>query len=84
MKVTVIIGYYKKTNYLELILQGLSVQSFKDFEVIIAEDNNESITLEFISNYQKKVFFHLKVVQQKDKGFRKNRILNEALSQAVG
>ena len=84
MKVTVIIGYYKKINYLELILQGLSQQSFKDFEVIIAEDNNEPSTVEFISAYQKKVPFPLKVVQQEDKGFRKNRILNEAVSQAAG
>ena len=84
MKVTVIISYYKKINYLELILQGLALQSFDDFEVFIAEDNNESITLEFISNYQKKVSFPLKVVQQEDKGFRKNRILNEAVKQSSG
>lgn len=84
MKVTVIIGYYKKIDYLELILQGLARQSFEDFEVIIAEDNNEARTLEFITAYQKKVSFPLKVVQQEDKGFRKNRILNEAVSQASG
>ena len=84
MKVTVIIGYYKKINYLELILQGLAQQTFEDFEVIIAEDNNELITLDFISTYQKKVSFPLKVVQQEDTGFRKNRILNEAVSQSAG
>lgn len=84
MKVTVIIGYYKKINYLELILQGLALQSFDDFEVIIAEDNNEHHTIAFIAAYQTKVSFPLKLVQQEDKGFRKNRILNEAVSQASG
>ena len=84
MKVTVIIGFYKKINYLELILQGLALQSFDDFEVIIAEDNNEINTRAFISAYQSNVSFPLKLVQQEDKGFRKNRILNEAVSQASG
>jgi cellulose synthase/poly-beta-1,6-N-acetylglucosamine synthase-like glycosyltransferase len=84
MKVSVIIGYYKKVNYLELILQGLALQTFDDFEVIIAEDNNDPATKVFIEAYQKKVSFPLKVVQQEDKGFRKNRILNEAIRQSAG
>lgn len=84
MKISVIIGFYKKLDFLSLVLQGLALQTFRDFEVLIAEDNNDPNTFAFIKNHQSIINFPLKVVQQEDLGFRKNRILNKAIQQSTG
>ncbi|MGL4347740.1 MAG: glycosyltransferase [Chitinophagaceae bacterium] len=84
MMVSVIISIYKKLDNLELILLGLERQSFKDFEVIIAEDNYSSNTIAFLEEARKKYFFPIQHVSQEDKGFRKCRILNEALRISKG
>jgi cellulose synthase/poly-beta-1,6-N-acetylglucosamine synthase-like glycosyltransferase len=84
MKISVIIGFYKRLDFLSLVLQGLSKQTFKGFEVLIAEDNNDPNTIRFVNEFQKTVSFPIKVVQQEDVGFRKNRILNEAIKQSTG
>lgn len=84
MKISVIIGFYKRLDCLSLLLQGLLTQSFKEFEVVIAEDNNDPKTLRFVEEFQRKAFFPINVVQQEDIGFRKNRILNEAIKQSRG
>ena len=77
MKISVIIGFYKKLDFLSLVLQGLALQTFRDFEVLIAEDNNDPNTLNFIESLGSKINFPIKVVQQEDIGFRKNRILTK-------
>ena len=57
MKITVIISIYKRLDNLEVILMGLERQSFKDFEVIVSEDNDAEVTKAFIENYRKIVRF---------------------------
>jgi glycosyltransferase involved in cell wall biosynthesis len=47
--ISLIITVYKRIDFLELILQSLDKQTFKNFEVIIAEDNNDPRTVEFIN-----------------------------------
>jgi glycosyltransferase involved in cell wall biosynthesis len=84
MKVSVIVGFYKKLDFLDLILQGLNTQSLRDFEVIIAEDNNSIDTINFIDAYKQNVDFPIHVVQQEDIGFRKNKIYNQALLKSSG
>ena len=84
MKISVIIGFYKRLDLLSMILQGLSKQTFKDFEVIIAEDNNNPNTIRFTTEFQSTVSSPIKVVQQDDIGFRKNKILNEPIKKSSG
>lgn len=76
---TVIIAYYKRLDFLEKIFEGLKNQSQKGFEVIVAEDDNSPLTIEFITRQQPGLPFPVRLVSQEDKGFRKNKILNEAL-----
>ena len=52
MKVSVIIPTYKDIVALKLILDALSYQTYKDFEVIVAEDDNLEETKRFIQNYK--------------------------------
>ena len=77
--ISLIISFYKRLDFLELIFQSLDKQSFKDFEVIVAEDNNDQQTIEFITNARLNHSYRILHVSQEDKGFRKNKILNEAL-----
>ncbi len=79
MNISLIIAVYKKLDFLSLVFQSLELQSFKDFEVIIAEDDNQSETISFLDKARKKHSFLIKHVSQEDKGFRKNKILNEAI-----
>ena len=78
-KVTLIISVYNKVKELELIFYALSIQSFKDFEVIIAEDGmNENMKI-LIDKWRPVFKFPVKHLTQEDAGFRKNKILNEAI-----
>jgi len=79
MKATLIIAYYKNLAFLDLILQSLGFQSEKDFEVIIAEDDNVSATKEFLNTQRKKYSFAIHHISQDNNGFRKNKILNLAI-----
>ncbi len=80
MQASVIISYYKNLTNLELVLMALQQQTaIGDFEVIIAEDDNAAETVSFIDRKQNIFSFPVKHVWQEDKGFRKCRILNQAL-----
>lgn len=78
-KLSLIISFYNKIDYLKLVFAGVEIQSFKDFEVIIADDGSNEIIVEQIKSIIKDVNFPVKHIWQEDKGFRKNRILNRAI-----
>jgi len=82
--ISLIVAVYKNIDALRLVFQGLERQSFKNFEVIVAEDNNSSEMAEFIVAQQQKNTFPIKHVSQEDIAFRKCRILNEAITLASG
>jgi glycosyltransferase involved in cell wall biosynthesis len=74
-----IISVYDQVKALELILYALSIQSFKDFEVIVAEDGSNPEIKKLVDDWQRKKVFTIKHLTQDDRGFRKNKILNEAI-----
>ncbi|MBK8982753.1 MAG: glycosyltransferase [Ignavibacteria bacterium] len=82
-KVSLIISVYSKTRELELIFYALSIQSFKDFEVIIAEDGRNENMKDLISKMQLELNFPILHLTQDDLGFRKNKILNEAVRSSI-
>jgi len=84
MKISVIIAFYKNLPFLDLVLSGLQRQTYDDFEVIVAEDDDAVATKEYVAKKSAEVPFVLKHVCQKDEGFRKNRILNAAVRAAEG
>ena len=81
---SVIIAYYKNLPNLEVILLGLERQTFRSFEVIVAEDDDDAATRAFLQNYQNKGTLRIKHVWQADLGFRKNRALNQSLRVSSG
>lgn len=77
-KASLIIACYKHTDYLEKILYSLLNQTFKHFEIIIAEDGQYASMLEVTSKFKDKFEFPIKHLQHEDKGFRKTIIVNAA------
>ena len=79
-KISVIIGTYNNLDYLRLCLFALKRQTFKDFEVIVADDGSKSYIGEWVKKYES--FFNVTHVWQNDQGFRKCLILNKSVKQS--
>ena len=78
---TLIIAFYNNIETLRLVFAGLSVQTFKNFEVIIADDGSRAEVVEMIKILQKdyEKHFSSQHVWHEDIGWRKNIILNKAI-----
>jgi glycosyltransferase involved in cell wall biosynthesis len=79
-QLSLIIAVYKNTQNLLLILKALGQQSFQDFEVIIAEDNEGENMRVFVEESKKNHTFTIKHIAQADAGFRKDMALNKAVA----
>ena len=78
-KISVVVSTYNSEAWLEKVLWGFNCQTFRDFEVIIADDGSGPDTRELLAQMTSEVFYSLIHVWQEDKGFQKSRILNKAL-----
>lgn len=81
MKLSVIMTTYNSPEWLEKVLWGYSVQSLRDFEIIIGDDGSTGETREVIDRIRAQTGMAIKHVWQEDKGFRKCRILNKSILQ---
>ncbi|HRQ53279.1 MAG TPA: glycosyltransferase [Ignavibacteriaceae bacterium] len=79
VKTSVITAFYNNIHYLKLVLAGFERQSEKDFELIIADDGSNQEVVKEIENIASSFSFRVKHVWHSDKGFRKNKILNQAI-----
>lgn len=76
---SLIIAFYNDIRFLEIILAALEIQSFNDFEIIIADDGSGPEIVERVSTLIKTSPMTIKHVWHEDKGFRKTTILNSAV-----
>ena len=84
MKVSLIIAVYKDIEALELVFETLSYQTYKNFEVIVAEDGNSSQMKEYAEKAKNKYNFKIKHTTQEDNGVRKARSQNNGILAAIG
>lgn len=81
MTIGVIISTYNNPKWLEKTLWSYQAQSRKADEIIIADDGSRDDTRQLIE--QMKAFLPIQHVWHEDKGFRKTKILNDALKIAT-
>lgn len=81
MKVSVIIAVYKDVEALELIIESLKNQTYKNFEVVIAEDGQDEKMQAFIKSIKD---LDIKHTTQEDMGIRKTRSLNNGIIASEG
>lgn len=79
MKLSVIITTYNSPVWLQKVLWGYEVQTFRDFEVVIADDGSSDETRSLIDNMRKEVSYPVQHIWHPDEGFRKCTILNKAI-----
>ena len=84
MQTSLIISTYNKIEYLKLVLAGCETQTEKNFEIILADDGSNAEVISKIEKLSRQLEMKIKHVWQEDKGFRKNRILNEAIKVSSG
>ncbi len=76
---SVILSTYNQPAQLERVLGGYSRQSFRSFEVVVADDGSGPQTTELIERLAGELDFKLRQVWHEDDGFRKCAILNRAI-----
>ncbi|MDR3626604.1 MAG: glycosyltransferase [Ignavibacteriaceae bacterium] len=79
IKASVILSFYNRIDYLKLVLAGFIRQTFRDFEIIIADDGSSTAAVKEIEKLSQSMPFPLTHIWHEDKGFRKNKILNKAI-----
>ncbi|RXG16136.1 hypothetical protein DSM03_103322 [Leeuwenhoekiella aestuarii] len=79
MTVALIIPTYNWPQALEMIFLSVLNQSIYPDEILIADDGSDETTKGVIEEFKTKFCNNVHHIWQKDKGFRKSKILNRAL-----
>lgn len=77
--ISIIVSTYNSPKWLEKVIWGFSAQTYKQFEVVIADDGSTNETANLIEKLQSQVTFPIKHVWHEDNGFQKTIILNKAV-----
>lgn len=84
MKVSVVVTTYNWPAALDRVLDSLNRQTWKDFEVIVADDGSRGETAQLVAEWAKKARYPLQHAWQEDKGFRAGLVRNLGASKATG
>ncbi len=79
---SIIMTTYNMPRHLALALAGLQVQSEKNFELHIADDGSTEETSMIVEKFMEAAPFPVLYSWQQDLGYRKTKILNEAIRKA--
>ena len=78
-RTSLIIAFYQEVHSLELVFAALEKQSFKEFEVIVADDGTSGEVSLQVKELLLRSPLQSSHIWQEDNGFRKNAILNKAV-----
>lgn len=76
---SIILSTYNAEEWLEKVLWSYTVQSFRNFEIIIADDGSREETKKLLMGFSKKTEIPIIHVWHPDRGFQKSEILNKAI-----
>ncbi|HEU5209598.1 MAG TPA: glycosyltransferase, partial [Longimicrobiales bacterium] len=79
MRIAVILSTYNWPHALELSLWGYAVQTWRDLQVVVADDGSGPGTAAAIERVRAASGLEVVHVWHSDRGFRKNEILNRAI-----
>ncbi len=82
MELSVVISTYNAVAWLEKVLWGFAAQSYRDFELVIADDGSGPETRALLAAYGAEFPDRLLHVWHEDRGFQKSAILNRAIEAA--
>jgi len=81
---SVIISTYNSPKWLQKVLWSFDQQTFKDFEIVIADDGSSEETKKLIEVMKTQVTYPIQHIWHEDNGFQKTMILNKATVAAKG
>lgn len=79
MKVSVVISTYNSPEWLEKVLWGYENQTYRNFELVIADDGSGEETRDMIDRFKTHSGLEVIHVWHEDRGFQKSEILNKAI-----
>ncbi len=82
--ISLIIAVYKRPDALEKIFVSLLNQTYKTFEIIIADDGSPKEIADLIETWQGRFSHPIRHVWHEDIGFRKTIIINRAVCESLG
>lgn len=82
--ISILLATYNWPQALKLCLESLTTQSDQIFEIIIADDGSTESTKKVIDTFKINHTISITHLWQEDRGFRKTKILNQAIAAAQG
>ena len=79
MKITVIASTYNAEEWLEKVLLGYRCQTWREFELIVADDGSRESTRVLVERYAADYPVPLRHIWHADDGYRRQQILNVAI-----
>lgn len=83
-RISVIVTTYERPDALDAVLRGLSRQSDRDFEIVVADDGSGPSTAKLIEGWRRQLTVSLGHAWQPDEGFRPAESRNRALRASTG
>jgi glycosyltransferase involved in cell wall biosynthesis len=84
VKVSIIVAVYKDIEALGLIFDSLVYQTYKNFEIVVAEDGESDTMSKFIRSSKEKYNFDIVHTTQEDNGVRKSNSQNNGIKASTG
>lgn len=82
MKISVIFTTYNQPDWLAKVIAGFRHQTFRDFELIVADDGSTAETKALIDALRQETGLEIQHVWHSDRGFCKSEIMNRAIRAA--
>ncbi len=79
---SLVIAVYQRDDFMERVLTSLEGQTWRDFEVLVADDGSGPQIADLIGRWQGRLAHPLVHVWHEDQGFRKTLIVNRAVARA--